>query len=1495
VRAWGVGTWLAFAAPPVAMFVWGATYAVACLDELGKPLSDVAFSYRGERGPVRATARLAELDLGTGKLVARGVRVAEGGREQSADLLEVDFPTPWNLQGIYLVRASGVDAYVERFEDGTWSMDALVPLTKEREPTRAAYRIEVSDARLHFVDRYTDPVSTWTGRFSSVRALGAGPVGNVRFSGLIERTGSVAGSLDYGEGGVALVDVFSKNLSINDIKEYVGRVSDSELATAWSATSANYSGSIRIWRDGSEWRADGRGVFRVEDARYSGQRFGLAEFDGSFSEREAVGTFNIGAPGLTARATGQISFGDRPAGLLTGTISAADERSLVFAPKDWLPRFLAFRMASYDGSVRYGDRFEASGTVKASRIAYRDFVATDLTGRVATGGNVVRIANVSATVTGALAHGEFAYWPNAQGRVEGFATLRGADLKKLSFIPKEVQEGHGDADFALTGTLSKPQAVLRATGRATVAISNGDQRRLESLDFGFAGSFANQLVHLDAGEVSSVSGILRGSGSFGIDGSGLHLSMAASGVDIGAVPGLSADGIGFGDFSVSGSLSKPSVEGLFEIYSGRYQDYSLPFVSAFARYGAKEISLENIVARSGVSLITGSAKVNVSTSALSGSGLATDVGLGRLSDGLVQGMAEGAWIASGSLDDPILDVELVGTSLVVGQVEIPSAKATGQYRSGAVRLKEATASVGGGTLSASGNWAQKGDSSLTVSASNISARAFQGYLQPAGVMGGHLGGSATLEFKEGELANGAAQIDARELSVGKEQLGSGSFEASIADRKITLSGGVGSLDSYFVVERTGYDLDKNEFWAAMSTLDASLNQAARIAAGVGGETIAPEILDELPHLEGKYRLSAELHGRKTDDGVSLSSGELSASFGDVSLSGRNLGGGVLRLTKDEGIYRIGEATWEGGPVSLRLGRSRPNTIEEAGKISLDGEFYNIDASWFRNIEPRLGELYGLFDLSFVASGETKSPIIRADLNATGLRYGEISAEILTIGPLIIQDGSISGGEGFDPTGAVGKLQVRGFEALLTEVNLPFQYPFTFPEDKPLAVSVHVPSRDIDDLSKFFGGLEAEATSGTMNGGDLRIGGTYRDLVTTGEITAEAKELKFVALDTPLRDATWRATLTGASLDVSASGLSGFGGSFESRGLLDFGRQEFKEGSFVRFKDFVVSQGFGEGNLAKGKLDADLAVTGALAGPLVSGSAQGDAAALKLVGELSTSSQEGLLPIDPQFSIDLKLLSGSVTTSTLEALTRGQGKLEGFLSRPQARMDFAVEGGGMSLPSGRVRLEKGGSAQFVYASDWRGAALSSLVVDLNASTRVTADAGFGLRRYRIDLHITGDLLGAEELTIDAQSTPPDLSQSQMMAILGQQRAFEQIAGAAAGDFNAQLKSLLSSVVAPTVLGKLTESIERTFGLDYLSLDFSPSGVGGITIAKALGNGFSLEYRRVIEQYALVGEALEEIRLNYLLPSRNPLLGRLSLSVAADRMGLLKLSLGYTKRF
>ncbi|MER3466193.1 MAG: hypothetical protein C4340_03250, partial [Armatimonadota bacterium] len=255
----------------------------------------------------------------------------------------------------------------------------------------------------------------------------------------------------------------------------------------------------------------------------------------------------------------------------------------------------------------------------------------------------------------------------------------------------------------------------------------------------------------------------------------------------------------------------------------------------------------------------------------------------------------------------------------------------------------------------------------------------------------------------------------------------------------------------------------------------------------------------------------------------------------------------------------------------------------------------------------------------------------------------------------------------------------------------------------------------------------------------------------------------------------------------------------------------------------------------------------------------------------------------------------VRSGPLDAVFVGTGSVTGTLEQPQVRAEFRVLAGTLRLPTTDLRFTEGSRAVFTYAPQAGFEEAAQMDVALNATTRITAHNGISVQRYTVNLAITGNILSNEDLNIVATSDPPDLTRDQILAVLGQQQLLEGVAGAAVGGFNTQLADTLASVLAPVLARSLSRSLERSLGLDYLSFDIRPGSATSVTLAKALGSGFTLEYRRRLEEFEETGIPLEEVGLTYSPRLRNPILGRIRISVMAERSGILRLSVGYLRRF
>ncbi|MBA3726063.1 MAG: hypothetical protein H0W86_06330, partial [Armatimonadetes bacterium] len=1441
-----------------------------------------------------------------------------------AELLRVKLLLPWIPERrAYDVRGDGGDLVVQRYKDGSWSFQDVVPIPKDEEPAETAYVIEAKDTRIVFRDWFVKRPQEWRCAFTDFSAAGTEDGATVDFDGLVEGVGQVSGVLDATTVDVQFVQLQSPKLSIMPLKKYFAQwknLREVDWLHSWTASDVHYAGALTIQpmlKDGkAEWRVRGDGSVDASKVIAFKRRFDTAHFEGAFTERLATGDFAATGTGVRGRATGTVRYSPDLAGQLEGEIFAANESTARRYAGELIPRDLSFRNANYSGKLGFGDRMLAAGNVKATSASFQDYQALNVRSVVVSDGKTLRLSGLKGNLLGAAARSELMVLLGDKPTVKGYLVADNVDVTKLPGVPGDtVLRGVADLQVVFGGSASKPTATLRASGDALVAFKLDDERHRERVDFRLTGNLKEGRLFVTAAEVAGQSGLLRGRGSVSLDGRKLDLKVAANAIDLGSLPGSTVNGVAYGDITVKGSAANPVVTGLVEAYSVNIEEYSLPFFSANLGYKNRVLSARGFEARSGVTLITGDASVDFNrNSSLQGSGKIEDLGVGEFTQDQIMGLATGSWTLGGTTADPNVAAELTADSLLADRIEINNAQATGHWWGGELTIDKVTANVGTGLLEVTGGWSRTKDSQIVANLADVPASIFEPYLEGGASIEGLLTGKAMASFRDGKLATGVGSVQARDLVLNGEPVGGGYLSAEVAGRKVHFDGGSGGIgegaggDTYVVVENGSYDLDSKELTASLYASNLSVKDASRIASAAFKDQLSFEVREELKKLDGTFTLSAkEITANKLETKWDVASGTLDFSAAGLKYEGREMGQAEALVKKEGDLYVFEKARLFDGPASFRLSETNQNFIDENGQLVLDGEFYNIELKWLKNIDPTLEGLTGTASFSFVAEGEARSPLITASIDTDNVKWGEFPVDIMT-NPLYIREGVISG-TSWDTkapsSDIVGSVELRDLRATLEELSIPFHYPGSIPRNETIFARIQVPNTPISDVSEFFG-VVADQTQGTLDGGELVVSGTLDALDVRGTVSASADQIKFKGLDTPLVGASAKVQLEGPILKLLASADSSFATPLGSApGLLleayvDLNEWKFlpvgtQADSHLRFTNFAVKQGFGTETVTQGTVSADLGITGDVFKPVVAGDISLSDVALDVAGQFPETTTAANLPVDPLFDVTLQIVSSRISSGPLDAQATGSGEVKGRWSNLNAELALQLDAGDVTLPTGRIRFERGGTADFKYSKDWRGDTNATLLVDLNATTRITADAGFGTQRYTVDMRISGDLLSEESLRIDAVSDPPDLSQSQILAILGQKQLFENVAAAGFGDFNSQIKNILASVAAPALLSHITQPLEEALGLDYLALDFSPAGVGGITIAKSLGNGFTLEYRRVLEQFALTGESLEEIRLNYRLPSSNPILGRLALGVAATRDGLLKATLSYSRRF
>jgi hypothetical protein len=1483
---------------------WAGWYLRGFLDALDDTYYGLSFTYEGQKGPVVGRADELQFDWRTGRIRGRGVTLSQVGAPSVLTVSDVNafVPLPWTSGEAYVVSAKDGFAELVRYRDGTWSFQDFAPVEEgpEREPVPV--ELTASDMRLRFHDRYVKQPTTWNIAAEKLKVGALGSDAATSFRGTIDGVGVMAAEFDLLNGSLQYMHVDGKDLDVLPLKRYFGQwegLSGSQ-AFAWTADAARFSGKVTARPNhGGDWVIRGEGQALAANIIYDGRRFPKIDFSGGFTENGAGGRIVGSGPGLDVDGVGYLAFGEELSGRIEGTASA-DSASVIEAMlDDVLPADLDFRGADFDGAISIvGDKVAMAGSLTADRLVYGEYEVSNVFANVASDGKVLRIIRGRGNAFGTTVSADLAITIGKTPIIDGVVRADDVALNRLPGLPRDVIYG-GEADIRalISGPASRLVATVHATGTTAVTVNFEDQSLPNDVRFEIAGDYRQGKFFLESGAVGGRLGALQGKGIVDISGGTLDLDVFASGIDLSALPGTSLDGTAYGELKVKGTTGDPIVAGLVEVYGGSLDEYTLPFASAEIRYRGRRLRATDVVARRGVSVIEGDAEIDLRTSRwpITGRGRVLDLMLSEFTGEKISGLANGTWAVSGDFYDPTVDLELGSPSVVADRLEIRDVSARAKWANNAVTLGDFSAVIGGGKLTSTGSWSRTGSSAIRMHLEDASTWALRPYMEGVARLGGRISGDVEVSFLDGQVQRGTAQLIGRDLSVNRENVGGATISAEANSEEVNFSAGIGNLESNYVIENGIYRFADRSLNADFYALGGDIENLMRVVTSMSADA-SVEQRQILRQIDGTLTAEGNISARFDDsDGLKIIGGRADVRATGLVVQGEPAGDAHFVARREADRYIFETADWTGPQAALRLNPGE-NFVGDNGRISLDGDIYNIDLNWFKSIRPELANLNGKADVSFIAAGTTEEPEITATIATEGLKYADIAFD-MNAGPFLIKNGSITAGNlsSTDPDDpGAGYLRIRDLQASLVGLNLPFEFPATIPRDRPLNALIVVPDKDIDDISEFLG-IDPAASEGFVRGGRLEIGGTLDALSTVGGISLEAPRLKFGKADTTLLDVSASADLEGAHLLLAANGRGEEGGTFASDVRMSFDGMVLDEGSFIRTEGLRFAQRFGTDSRASGIFDANLALSGALFEPLVQGKVTATDAAMRIAGEFPAAEGQALLPVNPTFDVELELINGQVANGPIEAQASGTGFLRGPLSVLDAQMLFSVDSGELNLPSSRIRLERGGTANFTYTKNFEGIQEASLDVNLNATTRVTTDAGLGPQRYTISMEITGDLLSDDDLTIRASSDPPDLSQSQILAILGQTDLIQDVTSMGFGRFEDQLKTLLSSVAAPLFIGQISRSIERALGLEYFSVDFTGSGIGGITIAKSLGNGFTLEYRRVLEQFALAGESLEEIRLTYRLPTSNPILGRLTVGVAATREGLLKATLSYSRRF
>lgn len=1489
---------------PLAVAAGGIWHIVLLTGQFAQPLYNLRVAYQGESERGLLLLGQVRLDISKATLHARNVslRDAQGREIASAREVSAQLTLPWGGRPATVISLRGGALDLVRLEDGSWEVTKLLPKRPEEARSEVPFEIHAQDVGFRLIDRATPGAPVWTGVVPDAYVAGYGDNSIGRCAVEVDGAGAFSVSAEIMQGDLASIKIRTEGAEIGELLQYAQAMPDLHGIAAIRevrSEAARFSGTVSVWTTPEvRWRVSGS--LEGQSIAYRSYRASSARFEGVANWVGMSGAFDVRASGVTAN--GQLNLKWDDGSLLARGEARASNAEAFRLLGVKLPKGVAFSTAIWNGTVGWRDALSFDGFLRVEAVNVEDIKASNLQARVTSDGRAVRIANASASVAGGTASAEIFVNLEDEKRIWGYAHLTDIKLTNFPRMPQSIAQyivgGETDAGITLSGSLDNPLLEVRASGVAEVLASGETYTVIDHPVFSLSGTYHDGRLLIEDARATARSGSLFVSGAIQLDDEKLALAVRGDALDLLLYPDSPVSGTAFMNLQVSGSFDKPRIAGPVEAFGVDVAGIVVPIARFDAEYiGGGPVDLKNIVLRQGPSEATGSLRLMETPRgwAIEGQGAFNNVTVDSFVAAGVTGFATGAWSVSGLVNDPDIKAHLEADSLFLGDLSVGDVRADARWFGRTAYLEGFTAGFGTGTISASGSYALDGSSSIQVRGESLDLSALSHFLSDAVAFAGSAGVTGEVSFFDGAVEGAAASVELASVAMNDEPVGAGTIQAQYEGGRLSLSGSVGSLEGYFVLDEAWYDFNTADYAAALNVLNVPAESLYNLTQRYLPQ-MNPEVADLLQSSRGwlTASLSASGNAGATREGDAQVAERLKSGSATFELSGIEARGAALGTLRGEVVkegftWKILDFSWMDGPVNARLLPSSTNTITEGGDMSVEVEFLNADLSVLNRLFPGLAPLSGRGDLTMVFSGETESPRGWASLSVDGLKVADLPSVDITVAGISIQDGAIEvrAGEG------TGLANLRSFAARLEEARIPFRYPFELP-DEPVYVRVLVPERDINAVSEFFGGLNTDVTVGRIHEGEVVVTGTLGQPEVRGAIRATAERLAFRGVDQVLHGVDAALTLDGTITNLSVTALDDEGGSVRLEGGVDLQTLELLP-TTLSADSFRIRQEIGDKNVLSGVLAGELTASGLWREPNISGTLGAREALLLLRGAFPERTSAGPLPINPSLDISLLAERSEVRSGPLDALFVGSGSLTGTLEQPRVRAEFRVLGGTLRLPTTDLRFTEGSRAVFTYAPDGGFGEAPKLDVALNATTRITAHNGISVQRYTVNLAISGDLLSDEELSIIASSDPPDLSREQILAVLGQQELLEGVAGAAVGGFNTQLADTLASVLAPVLARSVTRSIERSLGLDYLSFDIRPGAVTSVTLAKALGSGFVLEYRRTLEEFEESGVPLEEVGLTYSPRVRNPVLGRTRISIVAERGGVLRVSVGYSRRF
>ncbi len=1480
--------------PTSLIAIWGVFYLSSCVQAVLAPGRAFHFSYVAEDGQtVNLDGKAYSYDPATQRLLVDTLTL---GRKKQRPLLEVRRLLVKLDKGDPKIEVWGVTGLVERGLDGQFSVSQFAPKSEPGAPP-PSFEMVAHDVELKYRDMSASPPLTQ-------------PI-FIPEASLASALGAMAGKAAFGLAKSKPRDIkFDFSMDKSNAYSVRATIANTDLAPLvsiakpWLPKTAPAELKSLTF---SEGRLDGtllaRGTGSAAPTLEGEANVTAKHLNYGVNVQDAGGQIRLIARGQGVRTVGSVEakgtkitfdgLGNLATMAWAGNVVAVVNRpqSLPLALVKVIPKDLSFTDARYEGWVEWdGKTAQAQGKLAAANATYQGYSAEKLDSKISFADHrlVAQVDGVS--VKGYRVAGAVEVDTITQS-LNGF--VRNLDQKSnFSFKSPDGRVGtiSGSIEALISGKLSQPVLIGEFDGAG-----NWDGQNLGRIQARLSGD--TKALTLDRALLTGSSGSLTATGTINLSGQTLALNIQSSAVNLGKfVPDI--DGRGYFKGTVSGSFKDPHLMGRVEAYNIQSGQNQVPEVTANLSASLHEILLKDGQVRYAGGRILAKGIYNLDTTEIAGS----FSGTGLLLDELVRQDVEGRisieeGSVNGTLKHPQAAAKIKAGDILGFGYSLDSFNATATLDQDLISIDDIVATSKSGDVMGTANFdlqEQIGWAQLSVDGLPLEQyHSGDGSLPLSGIVSGTINASFGADFVPFVTLGGTIQ----DLRVASMDVGGGTWDGEFFNNQLTATALVGSVDRY--IDLQSLDLNLTDKTINLKTLVANI-ELREILKGTKSSILKlnPDQEKLVDNWSGDINASVVVSGSLDNPNLHIQN----LTTNKLAYGARRLGKLKADVAHVDKVWNF-DLGWADGGFSL----ASKGTVADAGAIKAEANLTNFDLSLVSLVFPDSQVLKGNATVFATAAGTTDNPEVKGYLLLNGLGYRTAKGDVVDL-PLSVELGDILYR---DKVATIsGDATYQGLSAKV-EATVPLNS-VTVNPTQSFDAKLTLSRRQVQSVEEYVSFLDTKATHASFLGevsakGNRDLFRLNGFLKVEGETPGTLATLKFKDAASPFENSSLLFAFSDKHVDLKASGSNKAGGNFnldvaaETKSPIgqDFSVDRLLDESSLKGQ-LSLSKLFLKGALmaadkpSEATADGLVTLSGSPRKPLIAGHLDLTKTTVVLPTEFPQGEGQTNFTVNPMFQGFLinAELGTTLVASTGKIRLFGTGVLNGTLAEPDFRAPLVVQDGVFQLPTRRVNLDSG----TITASYSGSPRVARADLDLKATTIATKAVTTVLyQTYNINLNIKGNLLSNGGLKIDGVSDPPDLTNDEIMALIGEQSLLEGLGNSISNQQNRGVfRDAFYTLAVPSLTSGITESIAQDLKLDYLTLDYNPFDLAIIRGGKTIAKGLMLQGSKQISQ-PLVGRQRYELKLSYQLPLKDRFLSRFRLGFGIDQDNPWKLSLDWSTRF